>query len=974
MNYDEILESCKNLFEVAKGPFTGAILAAIAFFLYKNLIKTPFDTLSNSLYLFRNRKYILPKALANYRTSLVETTLKINHAWKLEGQSFKELLVPINVEKKGKTARLPLKQYIITNYTEKPNSRFVILGAAGSGKSVAMGDIARNIWNVEKNDPIVPVLLTFSIVKEVKSKEVFEKIIIETLEQYQFEEGKNNDYAENFVDEHLYAGNILLLLDGFDELEKNNRIQIANFLNKFFQTYPQIPFVISSRIAVWRQIANPFPALDYEVFEMANFTPLEIQSFVNQWDFSGNKSGEQLAEIIQNKIYLKQIAVNPLLLTIITFLYAQPKRILPDNRVKFYKECVEALLEKWDFSKSLARVNEFETIDKITILNQIAYQHIINEQTTDEEISKKAVLDTIAEVMRKLSRPVAKQERMLLEIVENADLLVALPPDGYKFPHRTFMEYFAANYFFEENKHKELFDLYQKDNGKWEETLSLFCGLNTNAKITNEILLQLKQNLINTQNETEPNGFVFKCLVESARINPQIAQEILVLGATVLEGNLQKDIIENLGYISINPNWAHAEDAQEILLKLLDKDIDNEGFQQILIALGHIKNEKIQNIILSQSEKIDLTEFLAKVGQNSEEYARKLLETIPSSRYGEILGGLKDAGNLDFLFALMIKGKKEELCQHAAWQLCLSSKSNGFFDWLDTKSLEELDTERKDKALSMLREWTWTKEYPRSDEAKCTIFLICGLVEDLLVAKKGIIEVESYSNVHYWFWFLIGNLSLRLRESQLLENTLGVRKLELSINGSKYLWKKKRQFFLESSKFLILIIFFLYPFFNLIIIPFLSMSIFHHVIWWGNLVLLSLVIVIIVGENFMKKHIRIIEFLNKFMNNNYFLGILLTISGSPLLIYFLISDEYLNSEYEFRSSILNFFLSIYLMLVITVLLSVLEFPFLIYYTIIFFLGALATQSLYSQNNITSRLFPSDKILEELLDSNNTSDK
>ena len=77
------------------------------------------------------------------------------------------------------------------------------------------------------------------------------------------------------------------------------------------------------------------------------------------------------------------------MLTIITFLYAQPKRILPDNRVKFYQECVDALLEKWDNAKQITRANDFESIDKVTILSALAYRHIVNAQTTGEEISKK---------------------------------------------------------------------------------------------------------------------------------------------------------------------------------------------------------------------------------------------------------------------------------------------------------------------------------------------------------------------------------------------------------------------------------------------------------------------------------------------------------------------------------------------------------------------------------------------------------
>ena len=81
---------------------------------------------------------------------------------------------------------------------------------------------------------LLPVLLTFSEIKTVTTPEELEKIIVRSLEKHQFEQGKRNNKAEAFVKENLYKGNMLLLLDGFDELDKNTRFEISRFLNQFF--------------------------------------------------------------------------------------------------------------------------------------------------------------------------------------------------------------------------------------------------------------------------------------------------------------------------------------------------------------------------------------------------------------------------------------------------------------------------------------------------------------------------------------------------------------------------------------------------------------------------------------------------------------------------------------------------------------------------------------------------------------------
>ena len=650
--------------------------------------------------------------------------------------------------------RLPLKEYIGQAIQKNEKIRIALLGDAGSGKSVAMGLIAREVWDVPREQILVPILLTFSDIKMVRDSEAFEKIIVRNLEKHQFEHGKRTKNAEEYVHTELYDGNLLLLLDGFDELNKNTRFEITHFLNEFFAKYPGIPFVLSSRTSVWNQNPNSFEPLNLKIVTTADFTPLEIRQFVAQWNFTAPKSGEQLADLISEKIYLKTIAVNPLMLTIISFLYAQPKRILPDNRVKFYKECIEALLEKWDYAKSLDRANEFETIDKVTILSRIAHHHISDFETTDEEIKKNEVLDIIGETMKELSRPVAKRQKMLDEIAQNAELLIELPPDGFKFPHRTFMEYFAAVYFEEKKLHDELINEYQADKGKWQETMALFCGLNTNSDTSLQILTQLLDNFQSSiYSEEEPDTFVFRALVESARVNESLAKEILKTGEEYLHTELNQEIIENLGYIAVNPNWEHRKEAKEILLRQLKKDLQPEELQRVILALVNINDVDIRSTIMKHAESLNLVEFVGNLGPETEKYAIKLMENMSEEKLEGLFTGLKQGGALKLLAQIMFRSKKANLREQAAFVLASTSMSLEFKDFLDNLDVRNIRPEHLKMTNEKILEFKWNNTCPKTENGKKALTLICYFSANYFANKRFNLYIDS---INFWCKNTIG--------------------------------------------------------------------------------------------------------------------------------------------------------------------------------------------------------------------------
>lgn len=795
---------------------------------------------------FRNTQYLIPKALGAYKRHLEYETIILSHPWKFDQQTLKDTIIPIHFEKSGQLERIAMIDLIKDSFPTNIATRLIILGDAGSGKSVAIGEIARNIWYIKRKETLLPVVLKFTEIKNSKNEEDFITAIIQNLKKCQFEGEKGAGKAEEFVRNNIFKGKILLLLDGLDELEKSVRFEIVQFLNQFFQTHSNISFVISCRTSVWKQNPLILNTLNHQIITMANFTPFDIRLFVSQWAFSEGKSGDQLANLINDKVYLKAITTNPLMLTIITFLYAQPKRILPDNRVKFYEECVDALLEKWDNAKILDRANEFETIDKVSILNYLAYNHIVDNKYTDEEITKENVLNGIETIMRKLSRPVQKREKMLQELVENAELLIPLPPDGYKFPHRTFMEYFAAKYFNEEKQFNKLVELYRQDPGKWEETLCLFCGLNTNSEISESILKIFIEDFKETIYSPSPNTIIFRLLVESARISPHLADEILILADTYLKTNINTSIIENLGFIAINQTWAHADKSKKILLKQLSKKLTNLQFQQVIMALANLKDKQIQGIIIKQANRINLVAFIGSLGKNAEILADKLLESLSINKSIGILKGIKDAGRLEFLVSLMLKSKNNTIQEEAAYQLATISNSREFFNLMDNSSISEANLSLRKDIEKKYKDWKWNYSLPEKSEGKKVLFALA-----IILSRKNTVNLDNIANPAIKYIVMAFKLQLNSRSSLSI--------IDLNIFSGSYfgLLKTWKLSLLSSTR---RISYFLYFFISFII--HISLIYYPRITYlpsklliYASPVLVILFIILIISQILIKKYI-----------------------------------------------------------------------------------------------------------------------
>ena len=157
----------------------------------------------------------------------------------------------------------------------------------------------------------------------------------------------------------------------------------------------------------------------------------------------------QLLDAIENSDRVRELAINPLMLTVIALIHRDRVK-LPDRRAELYQEAVDVLLGKWDEARGVQAsliLNDraFDISDRRLVLQQVALT--MHEQAVKELDAgplKELLADQLGDAVvdpRELETTVA---RFLNVIQERTGLLIARAEGTYAFSHLTFQEYLAA--------------------------------------------------------------------------------------------------------------------------------------------------------------------------------------------------------------------------------------------------------------------------------------------------------------------------------------------------------------------------------------------------------------------------------------------------------------------------------------------------------------------------------------------------
>jgi predicted NACHT family NTPase len=353
----------------------------------------------------------------------------------------------------------------------------MVFGGPGIGKSTFLRKIGLEALKGNQGSyqhHLTPVLLELKNFKETQ-------INIQTLIEEEFRICGFPNIEKN-IRKKLEKGELLILLDGLDEVPSDNISDVVKKIQDFVDLYDKNRFVISCRTALQKRF-NRFTNI-----EIVEYDDQQIQSFIKNW-FSfelkeNNRTGQNCWELLQKEEYksAKELCQTPLLLTFLCVIY-QKKQSFPTDRSNLYQEALELLLEEWAKYNDLQEhrsidkkmnINLSVKIEKL-LLSKIAYDNFLEDKLFfwKEDIVNQLEYN-LQETLNFSQNPDGNKVLKTIEIEQG--ILVERAKNQYSFSHLTLQEYLTARYIVENDLYENIVKNYLTET-RWHEVFLLISGL-----------------------------------------------------------------------------------------------------------------------------------------------------------------------------------------------------------------------------------------------------------------------------------------------------------------------------------------------------------------------------------------------------------------------------------------------------------------------------------------------------------------
>lgn len=278
------------------------------------------------------------------------------------------------------------------------------------------------------------------------------------------------------IEYYLKLGRCLILFDALDEVEKQKREDLHKRIIAYFKN--QNP---NNKICITSRSRGFIPEKDVEVFDILPLDREQIESYVDniiklgKFDKKDKKIFLEQAEVLVNKGFLNSFLILSLLINIY-----KAERELPENKMELYQKCFEYIAYKREKEKTKAKFdwNLISYMMKENTFMELARMCFPNNC----DIGKKEIVEMLCDTYKGKYTSMVETERaaenFLIFCSDRTELFVpAAGEDRFKFFHRSFFEFFYAQYIFVRvsnvEKVYELLKKFDVDSEVFELTLAM---------------------------------------------------------------------------------------------------------------------------------------------------------------------------------------------------------------------------------------------------------------------------------------------------------------------------------------------------------------------------------------------------------------------------------------------------------------------------------------------------------------------
>lgn len=469
----------------------------------------------------------------------------------------KENLPNLETSYKGNVEK-PEREQVGKIFTE--HSRLTILAAPGGGKTTLLKRLAiayafpdrRGI--VDDNLPekdLLPLFIRCRQLGDLANSSISD--VLRSIPQ-RFERKDLEEEFLYFVNSSLQTGNVLLLVDGLDEISKEGlRISFIKQLRIFLSFYPNIKIVITSREAGFRIISGSLSDC-CQIYRIADLSDADIKRLTLAWnkEVVGNKpevfaDSEKLANTICNSDRVRQLAKNPLLLTTLLLVNRWIGQ-LPTKRSVLYGKAIEVLLMTWN-------VEGHDPIDPDEAIPQLAFVAFSMMKEGVQRISSRRFKELLTTARKQMPEVLGYAKINVSEFIQRVELRSSLMilsgyeiEQGtlypmYEFQHLTFQEYLTAKaivegYYPNRKDNDEILEILKPyiKTQEWEEVISL------TAVLADRKAQPLITYLVNLCKESLNEDIIFD--VKDLRKSPQLLLGQCILDEVKIIPNLLRESLE----------------------------------------------------------------------------------------------------------------------------------------------------------------------------------------------------------------------------------------------------------------------------------------------------------------------------------------------------------------------------------------------------------------------------------------------